>query len=253
MLGNLVHAQPRYSNWELGIALGGAGYMGDLNQNNPLLLSGLSGGLYVKKNFSEYLGVRLNYTYGQINGNDANSNNAQFINRNLAFQTNLNELSAIADFNFIGFALNGDQRRLTPYVFAGAGVLLFDPTVKRDGTRYKLAELKTEGQDKPYSRTVLTIPYGIGLRYQRNGGFSIFSEIGYRTPNTDYIDDVSGLYSANPTLVKTDKGFINLSDPSTNQSGVPGTQRGDYRKRDTYLFVSVGISITFVSAKCYSF
>ncbi|MBC7418360.1 MAG: outer membrane beta-barrel protein [Pedobacter sp.] len=253
LFSNFVYAQPRYSNWELGLAAGGAGYMGDLNQNNPLLLSGGSAELYVKRNFSEYLGVRLNYTFGQINGNDANSNNEQFRNRNLAFKTNLNELSAIADFNFIGFRLNGDDRRLTPYVFAGAGLLLFDPTVKYDGTRYKLAELKTEGQEKPYSRKTLTIPYGVGFRYQRDGGFSIFSEIGYRTPNTDYLDDVSGLYSTSPALLQTDKGFINFSDPSPNKAGVPGTQRGDFRKRDTYLFVNVGISITFVSAKCYSF
>ncbi|MGY3054826.1 hypothetical protein ACVWYG_003035 [Pedobacter sp. UYEF25] len=253
LLSNFVYAQPRYSNWELGLAAGGAGYIGDLNQNNPLLLSGVSAGLYVKRNFSEYLGARLNYTFGQINGNDANSNNAQFRNRNLAFTTNMNELSAIADFNFIGFGLNGDDRRITPYVFAGAGIVLFDPAVKYDGTRYKLAKLKTEGQEKPYARKTLTIPYGLGLRYQRDGGFSIFSEIGYRTANTDYLDDVSGLYSENPALVKKGEEFINFSDPSFNKSGVPGTQRGDLRKRDTYLFVSVGISITFVSAKCYSF
>ncbi|MET4083571.1 hypothetical protein ABIB40_003543 [Pedobacter sp. UYP30] len=253
LITSLVYAQPRYSNWELGLAAGGAGYMGDLNQNNPLLLSGISAGLYVKRNFSEYLGVRLNYTFGQIAGKDANSNNAQFRNRNLAFKTGMNELSAIGDFNFFGFGLNGNERRLTPYIFAGVGLLLFDPTVKYDGTRYKLAELRTEGQDKPYSRKTLTIPYGLGLRYQRNGGFSVFSEIGYRTPTTDYLDDVSGLYSASPALVKNGEEFINFSDPSLNKAGIPGTQRGDFRKRDTYLFVSVGISITFVSAKCYSF
>lgn len=253
VLAKLGYSQPKYTNWELGVAAGGAGYLGDLNQNNPLAISGVSAGIFVKRNFTEYLGARLNYTFGQIRANDANSSNAQFRERNLAFKTNLNELSAIADFNFFGFALNGNQRRLTPYVFAGVGVLLFDPSVKYDDTRYYLAKLKTEGQEKPYQNRVLTIPYGVGLKFQRDGGFSIFSEIGYRSPNTDYLDDVSGYYSAAPVLVNTSKGIINLSDPSTDKAGIPGTQRGDFRKRDNYLFVSVGISITFVSAKCYSF
>ena len=190
---------------------------------------------------------------GQIKANDENSSNAQFRARNLAFETNLNELSAIADFNFFGFGLNGNQRRLTPYVFAGIGVLLFDPSVKYNGTRYHLANFKTEGQDKPYTNKILTVPYGVGLKFQRDGGFSIFSEIGYRNPNTDYLDDVSGYYSTAPALVNTSNGIINLSDPSPNKAGIPGTQRGDFRKGDNYLFVTVGISITFVSAKCFSF
>ena len=253
LLAKIGYSQLKYTNWELGIAAGGAGYMGDLNQNNPLLLSGINAGIFVKRNFSEYLGVRFNYNFGQIKGDDANSNNAQFRARNLSFKTNLTELSAIADFNFFGFPLNGDQRRITPYVFAGAGLLIFDPRKKIEGNIYHLTDYKTEGQEQPYKDKVLTIPYGLGIKYQRNGGFSVFSEIGYRSPNTDYLDDVSGYYSEKPALVNVGGELINLSDPSTNYAGIPGTQRGDLRKRDNYLFVSIGISITFVSAKCYSF
>lgn len=253
MLANVLQAQPRYSNWELGLAAGGAGYLGDLNQNNPLKISGINGNLFLKRNFSEYLGLRLNYTFGQISGNDAESNNAQFRDRNLAFKTDLNELSAIADFNFFGLGLGQNDRRFTPYIFVGAGLLMFNPGLKKDGTRYKLSEFKTEGQETSYPTKVLTIPYGFGLRLQNPGGFGIFSEIGYRTASTDYLDDVSGSYSETPAIVKIGDGFLNLSDPSIKKVGVPGTQRGDFRKRDTYLFVSVGISITFVSTKCYSF
>jgi hypothetical protein len=34
-------------------------------------------------------------------------------------------------------------------------------------------------------------------------------------------------------------------------TGVPNTQRGDFRKRDTYMFVGIGITYTFVSQKCF--
>ncbi|WP_231427045.1 MULTISPECIES: DUF6089 family protein [Pedobacter] len=247
----ITHAQE--GNWEIGLMGGGAGYMGDLNQNHPLKVSGISAGVYGKKNFNQYLGVRLNYTYGQIQAKDSQSNNAQFRERNLSFNTSLNELSALVDFNFFNFNLGGGTRQFTPYLFTGAGFLIFKPKVKYDGETYRLDRLATEGQEDGYKNTVLTIPYGVGLRYNYKDTWSVFTELGYRTPLTDYIDDVSGRYPVNPVFVGNGQNRINLSDPSVSQIGVPDTQRGDFRKRDTYLFVSVGISFTFVSSKCYSF
>ncbi len=251
--GQLVRAQEGEGSWELGLMAGGAGYMGDLNQNNPLQISGFSGGAYVKRNFNQYLGVRLNYTYGQIQAKDSESNNAQFRERNLQFKTSLNEFSGIIDFNFFNFNIGGGTRQFTPYLFTGAGFVVFKPTVKVDGEKYRLDRLATEGQGNGYSNVALTIPYGLGLRYNYKDTWSVFTEIGYRTPFTDYIDDVSGRYPDSPVIRGNGQNQVNLSDPSVNQIGYPGTQRGDFRKRDTYLFVSVGISFTFVSSKCYSF
>ncbi|WP_316827202.1 DUF6089 family protein [Pedobacter miscanthi] len=254
--GQLVHAQRAMvgtPSWEVGVMAGGAGYMGDLNQNNPLQISGLSGGVYVKRNFNQYLGVRLNYTYGDIKADDSYSGNEQLRERNLRFRTSLNEFSGLVDFNFFNFNLGGGTRQFTPYLFTGVGLLVFKPTVKINGERYSLGNLATEGQENGYKRAVLTIPYGLGLRYNYKDTWSVFTELGYRTPSTDYIDDVSGRYPVNPVFVGDGQNRVNLSDPSRYQIGQAGTQRGDFRKRDTYLFVSVGISFTFVSSKCYSF
>ncbi|WP_316800126.1 DUF6089 family protein [Pedobacter frigidisoli] len=249
--GEISRAQE--GTWELGLMGGGAGYMGDLNQNNPLQISGFSAGAYAKRNFNQYLGVRLNYNYGQIQARDAKSDNEQFRERNLAFKTSLSELSALIDFNFFNFNLGGGTRQFTPYLFTGAGFVIFKPTVKFDGDKYRLDRLATEGQENGYGNVVLTIPYGLGLRYNYKDTWSVFTEIGYRTAMTDYIDDVSGRYPDRPVIVYSGDKQLNLSDPSINQIGSPGTQRGDFRKRDTYLFVSVGISFTFVTSKCYSF
>jgi len=240
-------------SWEVGMMAGGAGYMGDLNQNNPLQVSGFSGGAYVKRNFNQYVGIRLNYTYGQIRADDADSYNEQFRQRNLRFKTTLSEFSGLVDFNFFNFNLGGGTRQFTPYLFTGLGFLVFKPTVNVYGEKYRLDRLATEGQENGYNNAVLTIPYGLGLRYNYKSTWSVFTELGYRTPFTDYIDDVSGRYPTNPAYVKSGDYWVNLSDPSANQIGMPGTQRGDFRKRDTYLFVSIGISFTFVSSKCYSF
>jgi hypothetical protein len=39
--------------------------------------------------------------------------------------------------------------------------------------------------------TVL-IPYGIGIKYNIGGKFSLAADMGYRYTFTDYLDDVSG-------------------------------------------------------------
>jgi len=247
----LIKAQS-FATWEIGISGGGAGYIGDLNQNNLLKISGFNAGVFAKRNFNSHLGLRVNYNYGQIQANDANSDNEQFRDRNLRFKTKLNEGSAIFDFNFFDYKINGGNKWFTPYLFAGVGFVNFKPEIKYEGVTYRLDRWLTEGQDDNYANTVLTIPYGAGLRYNYKDTWSIFSEIGYRTTLTDYIDDVSGLYPIDQKFVG-DNRPLNISDPSLTHSGTPGVQRGDFRKRDTYLFVSIGISFTFVSSKCYSF
>ena len=246
-------ADAQQATWEIGVAGGGAGYIGDLNQNNPVQISGLSGGAFIKRNFNPYLGFRLSYTYGQIAAADSNSNSQQFRERNLRFKTSLNEISTLFDFNFFDFSAgSGLTRRFTPYLFTGVGVVVFKPYATYNDTKFRLDRVLTEGQDNNYKNYTLVIPYGGGLRYNYKDAWSVFTEIGYRTAFTDYLDDVSGYYPVHQKYVGDNPNRTNLSDPSLNQIGVAGTQRGDFRKRDTYLFVSVGISFTFVNQKCYS-
>lgn len=247
-------ANAQFATWEIGVTGGGAGYIGDLNQNNPVQISGLSGGVFVKRNFNSQVSFRLHYTYGQIQAQDSKSSSLQFQERNLKFKTSLNDVSTLIDFNFFDYAAGGRQgKRFTPYLFAGVGVCLFKPTAAYNGENYRLDKLKTEGQAGAYKNYTLTIPYGGGIKYNYSGAFSIFSEIGYRSTFTDYLDDVSGVYPAFKKYVGDYPNIVNLSDPSLHGTGEAGSQRGDFRKRDTYLFVSIGISFTFVNEKCYSF
>lgn len=244
---------------EVGFQGGAAAYLGDLNQYNPLKLSGMAAGTYVKLNFNPRWGLGLHYNYGKIKGFDSQAESAQLRDRNLSFHTPLNEISFLADFNFFDLYSDGSKRKFTPYLFAGIGTIIFNPKTYYNGTEYKLRLFNTEGQAESYKQYALSIPYGAGIRYKITEGWQLFSQIGYRTALTDYLDDVSGVYPTsnswqnmpNPSLSRT------LSDRSGEINGayigVPGTQRGDFRKRDTYMFVGIGISYTFVSQKCFTF
>lgn len=242
--------------FELGLAGGGTGYMGDLNQDKPLKISGLSAGVYAKININPYWAFGLHYTHGKIQDNDAFSDNADFKNRNINFKTRLNEVSAQVDFNFLNYFAGGGTKKFTPYIFTGIGGVFYGPKGIYNETKYNLRYYQTEGQGSTYRNYALSVPYGVGIKLQLKENWGLFSQLGYRTAHTDYLDDVSYVYpnaSAWP-----DDGSRPLRQQLSNPSvipnyGPPGTQRGDFRKRDTYMFVGIGISYTFVSQKCYTF
>ena len=145
-------------------------------------------------------------------------------------------------------------RRYSPFLFAGVGGVHFNPKTNLYGTEYELPQYATESADlsDKYKKYAITIPYGAGVKYNISGNWNLVGELGYRTAFTDYLDDVSGKY---PDLINLDPNDIkrDLTDPSNPKIGVPGTQRGDFRKRDTYMFGGFSLTYTFVSRKCPMF
>lgn len=244
-----VHAQ----TWEVGGFAGGAGYMGDLNPNNPIKISGIAAGAYVKRNFNGYLAAKLSYTYGTIAAADSTSNNQQFRDRNLSFRTRLNEVSLTGEFNFMEYVPSVSENMYTPYIYAGIGITNYNPQANYQGQTYDLRPLMTEGQSAAYKNSTISVPYGVGIKYNIAGRLTLAADIGYRNTYTDYLDDVSGVYADKNKLKDIQ---LALSDRSGEHGtsapiGATGTQRGDMKPRDTYLFVGFSISYTFITAKCY--
>jgi hypothetical protein len=239
-------------SWEVGAFGGGAGYMGDLNQTNPVKVSGAAAGVFVKRNFNRYLSAKLGYNYGIIRGADSTSSDPSARTRNLSFRTSLSEISLTGEFNFMEYTPSVTHNIYTPYFFAGVSVVNYNPQAIYQGQIYDLRPLQTEGE-KPYANSAIAVPFGAGIKYNIAGSLTLAAELGYRAAFTDYIDDVSGTYAnkagySNPVALA-------LSDRSGERTGVytgtAGTQRGDLRPRDTYLFIGFTISYTFITSKCY--
>ena len=237
---------------ELGINAGAAGYVGDLNPSNLFKPSGIAFGAYVKRNLDPYWAIGIHYNYGKVKGYDSNSDDASLRTRNLNFSTSLNELSLQVDFNFLEYFSGGGVKNFTPYIFAGVGGVLFNPKAKYNGETFELKYYQTEG--KKYKNYAISIPYGVGMKYRIGERLGIFTQLGYRTAKTDYLDDVGDRYTSpvfSDPSSKNPNG-VNLSDPSGKNFPV-GVQRGNFVKNDTYFFVHIGLSYTFTSDKCYSF
>src|SRR5260370_28937996 len=228
-----LHAQ----TWEVGGFAGGSAYMGDLNPNNPVKVSGIALGAFVKRNFDGYLSAKLNYTFGQISGADNTSSNPQLRRRNLSFMTTLNELSLIGEFNFLKYIPEAGENRYTPFIYLGVGVVGYNPQASYQGHTYDLRPLMTEGEVKPYPKQALAFPYGVGFKYNFSGKLNLIADIGYRNPSTDYLDDVSGNY---PVKSKLPNNLSRtLSDRSGENTGIyigsPGSQPRHLPPKDTYM------------------
>ncbi len=229
-------------SWDLGGFVGGAAYMGDLNPVNPLKVNNLSFGGQVKRCFNPYWALKLAVTSGKIEAYDADSNDPFARQRNLSFYSSLTEVSLQTEFNFFNYVPSVSKKLYTPFLFAGLGLVGFNPKTKLNGDTYELRNYGTEGQNPsvPYRNYAVTLPFGAGVKFNVKGNWSLIAEAGYRTAFSDYLDDVSKTY---PDPAKSSEITMELADRSENKIGFPYSQRGDGRSRDSYMFV--GLSLTY--------
>jgi hypothetical protein len=239
--------------WETGATVGGLGYMGDLNQNDFKKINHKAFGGMVKRNFDGYWSLKLWFLSGKISDDESKSPFAYEVNRNLSFFSPLTEGSLQVEFNFFDYGFGFRQKQITPYLFTGISVAVFNPKVDFNGRVYELKNYNTEGQET-YNTSTYSIPFGAGAKFNFGQYFNLIGEVGFRNTSTDYLDDVSGYY-ANSAQLQGNSPEITalkmaLADRSAGKIGVPGTQRGDFRKKDSYIFVGLTLSYTFVSQKC---
>jgi len=249
----LTAVQAKAQKWELGVQAGAAGYQGDLNQRNPLQVSGFMTGLFLRYNMNGYLSLKASVSKAQIEGADSTSRYVQQRSRNLSFYTPLNEIALVGEFNFFEYLPGNGYNSFTPFIYAGIALVNYNPQATYKYKNYDLRPLNTEGNSSLYKSSAFAIPFGAGVKYNVFGNLSLTADVGYRSAYTDYLDDVSGNYAARNSF--TDPAALALSDRTGERSGIytgaAGTQRGDGRKHDTYMFFGIGVSYTFVSKNCY--
>ncbi len=267
--GTLVRGQENAIVYEgeFGISAGAAHYFGDLNPNPRFNRPKPSLGLFFRKQFGNYVSLRIAGTFAQLGYSDIyNSYNEFMYRRNLSFNTNIWELGLQGDFNFFKFVPGDEYLRFTPYITFGVGVFNYDPYTYLNGQKVYLRPLGTEGQGsalypdrKAYGSMAMCLPLGAGLKYSLNTRMNLAFEVVYRFTNTDYIDDVSTTYApdAQPHFLPNGQPTIwyQLQDRS-NQTGtsigIKGRQRGYSNQKDSYLVAQFMLSFNLTSYKCPS-
>ncbi len=250
---------------EIGFSLGAAHYFGDLNTNAKLNRPKAAIGMFFRKQFNNYVGLRISGHYAQLGYSDVyNVQNEYQKRRNLSFNTNIFELALQGDFNFFKFIPGDPYHRFTPYVTLGVGVFGYDPYAYYRGQKVMLRELGTEGQGlaaypdrHPYSSMGICLPFGVGAKYAINDRINLGIEIAHRFTNTDYLDDVSKTYVGEHRFPPGPEGVPSLANRLQDRSyetgaliGTEGTQRGMPNQKDQYVIAELTLSFNLTSYRC---
>ena len=258
-LGSSLLAQSFLSRSEVGFALGGMNYLGDLNDQSIFGKINLAGGLTARYCFDSRWAMSLGAVYGHIEG----GNPDVVYRRNLSFRSPVMEGFLRAEFNFFPYGLVvSSQRRSSPYIFCGVGLFKFNPQAMMvdPGTGaaewYDLQPLGTEGQGtsaypdrQKYQLIEVSMPFGVGYRWRIAPSVHLTVEYGWRKTWTDYLDDVSTTYVGAELLSSTSGGSMAaaLADRSGEVEpgyvNAVGIKRGDDALCDWYSYFN--ISMTF--------
>lgn len=250
---------------EFGFGLGAGHYFGDLNTRAKLNRPKLAAGLFFRKNFGNYIALRLAGNFAQLGYSDVyNDHNEAMRRRNLSFNTNVWELALQGDFNFYRFMPGDPDFSFTPYVTLGVSAFSYDPYAYLKDEKYNLRQLGTEGQGstlypdrKQYGTMALAIPLGVGLKYALNDRINLGFEVLYRFTGTDYLDDVSRTYADPAAFPANPDGTPSVAFLLQDRSYETGTriggkdlQRGNSQNKDQFVTAMFTISLNLQSYKC---
>ncbi len=251
---------------EFGILGGIGGYVGDINTYptfNPEKIDHAYG-IWLKKNFNPYWGIRMGYHQTNISAADSIFTSDPFkLNRNLSFRNRINEISFQTEFNFMRFMPEETGYRFSPYINAGISWLFHNPQAFIDSLWYDLRPIGTEGQGqfqstRLYSKSALAISVGGGIKYNFAGRSILALEFGLRNAFTDYLDDISGVYFDNELITRSRGAAAGrLADRTQDIPNAlpnnPGKVRGDSNMRDWYHYIGIAYIYSFRASKCDAF
>ncbi|HAS42322.1 MAG TPA: hypothetical protein DCS93_17725 [Microscillaceae bacterium] len=167
---------------EVGLMAGIATYKGEMSQYFPNfhhidnIGNRIAVGAFYRGNFTKSISLRGNFMYARVDDNDQLSSAPIATLRGHFFQTDILELSAQIEYNFMDFRQNPKfPETWTPYLFLGVGGMKISP-------RFNL--LPT------YNLYSIAIPLGVGMKFMLNDNLNLGVEFGARATFTDFIDDI---------------------------------------------------------------
>ena len=247
LTGNLAFGQHFFMTTFLGVAA----YQGDI-QPKPLafLQSKPVAGIGFDYQIIPHLDVKMEYSVARIGAND--KYNLSTKSRNLSFKSDIYDLSFLAEY----YLLDLDKYPVSPFLFGGISYFKFSPFVDLpNGLRVFLPDMDTEGQTfyldrKKYDLSLWTATYGAGVMWAISNRLRLGYSIGFRKPDTDYLDDVSTTYVDRDELQQrrgnTAVALAYRGDQLPNGAPYPaaGTQRGNPFNNDSYYFMGLTMRFT---------
>jgi len=158
---------------DLGLCLGTAYYMGDVNPILPFSSPGINLGVVYRYNFNIRYVLKLEANYMKLGANDANFTDYFQLARNLSFNFPAYDFASQFEFNFLPLKFVARKFGLSPFISSGIA--------------YKLMQ----------NNNAFVFPFALGVRSTIGENWSIGMQWNCRKTFNDKLDGVENLVDEN--------------------------------------------------------
>lgn len=247
---------------DIGVRLGAANYLGDIGGKEKerrgfvwdmkVPQTRTSASIFARRKMNDYLAINAAFNYSRIKGDDNLSTNVGRVGRNLRFRNDILDLTVRGEGYLYKINDVGNRGRyyvsFETYVHAGVNAFYSNPKGSLDGDNWTaLRPLLTEGVE--YKKIGVGIPVGVGFYFTIKRKHRIGWDLTVVTTFTDYLDDISDVYSDPSTLGSQEAiEYANqsaasaLASPQLLPNYYPGEKRGDPTHNDSYLNMNLSYS-----------
>lgn len=172
---------------EVGLSLNMLHYSGDLAESRIVFKEGEFGfGFHVRRALNDHVSLVGQGVLGRISGDDAN-NGPGLKERRFRFFSPIKEFGLFAEvYPFAKpFLLGSTGSSWRPFAFVGGAVVLIDPRAEYYGLG------PSPFPEEGLSKTLYSIPVGLGLRADVYDKVSVFGSVGWRPTFSDKLDGVA--------------------------------------------------------------
>jgi hypothetical protein len=214
-----LHSRAQFH--EIGAFLGAGNYIGDIGATYFVFPENPAFGLVYKWNRTTRYSLRANAMLMNVKKSDYSPIDFARFNRKYRFKNQIMEFSVGAEVNFYDFNLHGNDKKIAPYLFLGAGFIRYNLFYHEPNTLENIEYGK--GTD-------IALPAIIGLKANVSPFVVLGLELGVRYTFTDNLDG---------------------SVPETEDSLTNDLKFGNLYNNDWYVFTGLTISFTFGDLPCY--
>lgn len=171
----LGHAQRH----EVGVLLGGANYIGEIGSTQYINPRHYSGGIIYKRNLTQRISLRGQFTIGKLSANDINATDLDRLNRGFSFTNSFSAWGVGMEVNYVPLPIGDFGTSWTPFLHVGlqrmvVKDLYFPPLEKTASTLGK--------------NSTMSVPFGVGVKVNLGQYWVVAAEIQPQFTFTDNID-----------------------------------------------------------------
>ncbi len=187
-------------SFELGPYLGRSYYLGEINPKTHVGngVGNLAIGGILRYNLNKRYSLKAAVVRTKLSAQDEETEFPFNLQRNAEFESNLTDLSANIEFNFLPYAIGDKKHFFSPYLFTGFSYFFYNPSTTVNGI-----EVPDENEGRSSS---LAFAFGPGIKVNLGRKISFAIEWGFRKT---FIDDLDGLPNNTEDLLEQGKAYDN--------------------------------------------